>query len=266
MQIIHRISIASSGDIQQELAGLGIVVAERGFVSFEVDESHEAWPRLADWIVRRAALDIISTKFSKKELAGAQWLELMADWHHGYPQPNEDAFGYRSVTYDLTDWCSECGVGMKQKAPFQMKEEPKWGKNAILQLNWVFDEFFVTRDVWTRIFKPQGIGCQPVTNTKGVELKSVVQLAVQEDVSIVSKGLSYATCAKCTRTKYLPIARGAFPVLVQEPTHAIAKTKEYFGSGGRAYKSVLVSQKLAHSVTVSKVRGATARPVQSKGQ
>jgi hypothetical protein len=266
MQIIHRISIASSGDVQRELARLCIVVADRGFVSFEVDESHEAWPALSDWIARRRAVDVVSTKFSKKEVSDARWLELMADWHHGYPQPNEDIFGYRPVTYDLTNWCSQCGVGMKQKAPFQMKGEPKWGKNGILQLNWVFDEYFVTPELWTGIFEQQGIGCRPVTNTKGDELKTVVQLVIEEEVGIVPKGLSFERCAKCARTKYLPVTRGPFPALAEEPTDAIAKTKEYFGSGGQADKRVVVSQKLAHSLAVAKVRGASVRPVQSNTQ
>src|SRR5689334_21562287 len=199
MQIIHRISIASSSDVQRELARLGFVVADHGFVSFEVDEAHDSWPALSDWIARRRAVDIATTKFSKRELADARWLELMADWHYGYPQPDEDVFGYRQATYDLTGWCEQCGIGMMQKAPFQMKGEVKWGKNGILQLNWVFDEYFVTPDVWSSVFKPHGIGCRLVMNTKGVELKTVVQLVIEEEVNIVPEGLPFERCARCGR-------------------------------------------------------------------
>ncbi len=263
MQIIHRISIASSADVQRELARHGVVVADRGLVSFEVDEAHEAWPALNDWIARRRAVDVATTKFSKKELADARWLELMADWHHGYPQPDEDVFGYRQATYDLTERCEQCGIGMKQKAPFQMKGEPKWGRNGILQLNWVFDEYFVTPEVWSSVFKPYGIGCRPVMNTKGVELKTVVQLAIEDEVGIVSVGLPPERCTKCGRVKYLPVTRGPFPALAEEPSQAIARTREYFGSGGQADKRVLVSQELARCLAAKKVRGASLRPVQS---
>jgi hypothetical protein len=263
MQIVHRISIASSTDIQRELARFGIVVTDGGFVSFEVDEAHEVWPALSDWVTRRRAVDIARTKFSKKELSDARWLELMPDWHHGYPQPDEDVFGYRQATYSLIDWCSQCGIGLKQKAPFQMKGEPKWGKNGILQLNWVFDEYFVTPEVWTSIFRPRGIDRRPVTNTEGVELKTVVQLVIDEEVGIVSAGLASDRCGNCGRTKYLPVTRGPFPALAEEPNRALARTREYFGSGGQADKRVLASRDVAHRLASDKVRGASLRPVQS---
>ncbi|MGB5210703.1 MAG: hypothetical protein WBP60_09295 [Gammaproteobacteria bacterium] len=267
MQIIHRISIASSPDIQRELARLGISVADSGFVSFDVDESNKSWPELEEWVARRRAVDVASTKFSKKEIADARWLELVPDWHHGYPQPDEDVFGYRQATYDLADWCDRCGVGMKQVAPFQMKGEPKWGKRSILQLNWVFDEYFVTPDAWALVFKPHGIECRPVLNTKGGELRSVVQLVAQGEVGVVTEGLATeeTACSSCGRTKYLPVARGRFPALKEEPATAMVKTKESFGSGASAHKRVLVSQAVAHSLTAGKLRGASLRPVAERG-
>jgi hypothetical protein len=263
MQIIHRISVSSSPDVQRELVQLGISVADSGFVSFDVDESNEAWPELAEWVARRRAVDVASTRFSKKEIADARWLELVPDWHHGYPQPNEDVFGFRQATYDLADWCDRCGVGMKQVAPFQMKGEPKWGRKGILQLNWVFDEYFATPDAWALVFKPHGIECRPVLNTKGDELRTVVHLVSQGEVGVVPQGLATeeAACSSCGRTKYLPVARGRFPAMKEEPSTAMVTTKEYFGSGASAHRRVLVSQAVAHSLTAAKLRGASLRPV-----
>lgn len=263
MQILHRISIASAPEIRSELASMGIVIGANGLVSFEIDEGHEAWARLQDWIARRRPVDVVTTKFSKQELADARWLAMVPDWHHGYPQPDELDFGYRAATYDLTSYCERCGVGLKQKAPFQMKGEPKWGKRSILQLNWVFDEYFVTPDVWASVFKSHGIECRPVLNTKGAELKTVVQLVAQEEVGIVADGLltEEAACSKCGQTKYLPVTRGPFPALTSEPSRAMVKTKEYFGSGASAHKRVLVSQALGRAVTAAKVQGASLWPV-----
>jgi hypothetical protein len=205
--------------------------------------------------------DFISTKFSKKELAEAQWLELVPDWHHGYPQPNEEAFGYREATYELTGFCERCGIGMKQRAPFQLKAEPKWGRNGILQLNWVFDEYFVTPQAWRTLFKPRGIACRPVLNTKGVELETVVQLRIEEEVGIVTEGLAREQCPSCGRMRYLPVTRGPFPASTSEPTRVMVKTREYFGSGAAAHQRVLVSRELAHALVVARVRGASLRPV-----
>lgn len=261
MQFIHRISIASSSEIRAELARMGIVVGASGLVSFELDESHESWPKLQHWIAARKPVDIVKTRFSKQELTGAAWLELVPDWHHGYPQPKEDVFGYREATYDLSNYCSQCGVGLKQKAPFQMKAEPKWGRNRILQLNWVFDEYFVTPEVWASIFEPRDIGCRPVLNTKGAELKSVLQLVVSDEVDINTDGLAQEKCTSCGRVKYLPITRGKFPSLTSEPTGQMVKTRQYFGSGASANKRVLISQDIAQALLAEDVRGASIKPV-----
>jgi len=261
MQLIHRISISSSPEIRAELARIGIVADANGLVSFELDESHESWPMLQRWIADRKPIDIIVTKFSKQELTHASWLELVPDWHYGYPQPNEDVFGYRGVTYNLSDYCLQCGTGLKQKAPFQMKAEPKWGRNGIFQLNWVFDEYFVTPEVWANIFESHGINCRPVLNTKGAELKSVVQLVISEEVDIDTDGLLQEKCTTCGRVKYLPITRGKFPPLMSKPIGHIVKTKQYFGSGASANKRVLISQDITQALLAENVRGASMRPV-----
>lgn len=261
MQIIHRISISSTPEIRGELAALGVVVGASGFVTFEVDEAHDAWSALRLWIEKRRAADIVSTKFSERELSEASWLALEPSWHHGYPQPDEAHFGYRNATYERVGFCEQCGLGLDQKAPFQMKSEPRWGRNGILQLHWVFDEFFVTPDVWSTVFKPNGVGCRPVLDTKGSELKTVVQLVVQKEVGVVVEGLAAERCARCGRVKCLPVTRGAFPPLASEPSVRMAKTREYFGGGASAYRGVLVSRELARALAEESVLGALIRPV-----
>jgi|SRR6218665_122890 len=261
MQIIHRISISSTPEIRGELAVMGVIVGASGLVTFEIDETHEAWPALRLWIARRKAADIVSTKFSERELAEASWLALEPSWHHGYPQPDEARFGYRDATYTRSKFCEQCGIGLEQKAPFQMKSEPKWGRNAILQLHWVFDEFFVTPALWSTVFKPNGVGCRPVLDPKGAELKTVVQLVIQEEVGVAVEGLAAERCAHCDLLKYLPISQGAFPPLANAPSVRIAKTREYFGSGASAHRSVLVSRDVAWALATEKIRGASVRPV-----
>ncbi len=62
--------------------------------------------------------------------------------HHGYPQPEED-FGYREATYNVSDHCPTCGIGSVQNAPFRLRAEFKASHSQVVQLNWVFDEFFL---------------------------------------------------------------------------------------------------------------------------
>jgi hypothetical protein len=271
MKFVHRIGFRATTSKRNELEALGVKlpagVAMPGggdpFVAFDVAEDHQSWPQIRALLRRWNVFEgHVRTEFSKKEIDTARWLEIGA-WHHGYPQPDEDVFGYRQVTYDLTGWCEQCGIGKQQKAPFQMKGEPKWGRHGILQLTWVYDELFVTPEVWTAVFERYGIPCQRVLNTKGIELETVVQLVIQDDVSVMTEGLSFERCANCGRVKYLPVTRGPLPALTNEPSRAMARTREYFGSGGQADMRVLISQELVRSLVAAKVRGTSMRPLQS---
>jgi hypothetical protein len=168
-----------------------------------------------------------------------------------------------AATYDMSDYCRTCGTGLKQKAPFQMKGEPKWGRNSIFQLNWVFDEYFVTPDAWAKVFEPPGIPKRPVLSSKGVELKSVLQLDIDQEAELDVQELHVTACAACGRSKYAPVVRGYSPALMQQPTDSMARSRRYFGSGGSAHKLVLVSQALSQSLVSHGIRGASFRPLRS---
>lgn len=258
MQIVHRISLESSAKIRRELASLDIVVAGEGLITFEIDEGRARWPELERWLAAQRPLDIVSTRFTAKEVEQAVWLSLSATGHHGYPQPEDD---YKILTYDDAQYCQACGTGLKQKAPFRLRGEPKWSRTSVLQLNWVFDEFFVTPELWKAVFEPNGVGCRPVQNTKGVELTTVVQLDVREEVNAATEGLKLAVCSACKCQKYLPVTRGYFPPLVATPRADIAKTRQYFGSGSSAFRVVLVSQKLGKVLRERKIRGIEFVPI-----
>lgn len=90
MQIVHHFGLSASEADQRQLAAFGIRV-HTGTAWFEVVETDPSWPAVQRW-----------AKFSTSEIAAASWLALTSEWHHGYPQP-EDDFGYLQATYDLTD-------------------------------------------------------------------------------------------------------------------------------------------------------------------
>jgi hypothetical protein len=138
-----------------------------------------------------------------------------------------------------------------------MKGEPKWGRRSILQLTWVYDEYFVRPAVWTSVFEPLGVSCRSVTNRRGAELGTVVQLVVEEEVPLVPAGLPTETCAVCRRVKYLPVQRGPIPPPAVEPTRAMARTTEYFGSGGKAFHEVIVAPSVRRAFGEYQVRGAS---------
>jgi hypothetical protein len=142
-----------------------------------------------------------------------------------------------------------------------MKDDPKWGGRGILQLNWIFDEFFVTPSVYTAVFEPLAIECRRVTSPRGDDLEGVLQLVITNEVDIVTEGLERETCPVCERTKYLPVVRGPFPALESEPSSKVVKTRQWFGSGASAHRQVLVGQDVRQALEAARVRGVSFRPV-----
>ncbi len=253
-------TVSSSPEISSELSSVGVRVDSVGLVTFVVDEEDSRWPNLRQWITVRGAVDVINTTFSTDELSSAPWLELVPDWHHGYPQP-EQSFQYLEETYDLSGYCPKCGVGLRQVAPFLFKREPKWGRNQLLQVHWVFDEFFTTPEVWSTVFEPFGIGFRPVLTPGGNELKNVVQLVSDIGADVSTSGLTPETCVRCGRTKYLPATRGCFPALTGDSENPVVKTQQWFGSDASAHHCVLVAQEVRRALSEAGVRGASFRPV-----
>ncbi len=266
MQILHRIGFVAGDQDRKDMARLGTELhalgrVPAGFISFDVSESAGNWPAVQEWIERRGlGVHSVWTIFSKREINEARWLNLQPDWHHGYPQP-EDHFAYRQTTYDAADYCHVCGVGGRQKAPFVMSGEPKWGTRSILQLNWVFDEYFVTPPVATTVFQPYGIGTRSVQNRRGAELRTALQLDAHERVSLQVGGLASETCPVCGRVKFVPICRGPLPNLASEPSGHMVRTSEAFGTGGEAHNEVIVSQTLGAAIRTARVKGVSFRPV-----
>lgn len=262
MKILHRITITADPIVQNQLRRLGIEVGQ-GFVTFEIAESSTSWPDLEPMLSEWQAVDVVTTAFTTSELKKAASLRMAPSWHQGYPQP-EDDLDYLTATYDLTDYCAECGTGKHQIAPFRMKGEPKWGKRSILQLNWVFDEFFVLPELWESAFKPFDVGCRPVVDHRsGQQLQSVVQLDIRATAASVLQAvedLPSEVCTNCDRRKYLPVCKGFFPLLENGPTEPILKTQEYFGSGGSAWKAIIVSSALFQIVKGHKVKGVEFIP------
>lgn len=213
MKIIHRISVGAIDPMRSRFERLGIRL-DPGFSVFEVGESDPLWGQLQELLRERKDYGFVITKFTKEELEKAELLVLVPSWHWSYPQPEKD-FTYVNITYDTTDYCSKCGVGGKQKAPFRVLRQPGWSnKRNILQLNWVFDEYFVTRKAYNELFEPLGIGNWEVVNHgDGSVVDDMVQLRADTvaSASLNLEGVPSKVCDQCKRRKFEPVMRGPFP-------------------------------------------------------
>ncbi|QVL31343.1 hypothetical protein KIH39_21225 [Telmatocola sphagniphila] len=239
-------------------------------IVFETDESSANWSSISSLLAlwksgNSNVIDMVSTKFTEMELLKAENLVIVPGWHHGYPEP-DIAMAYLKKTYDEIEYCSICGIGLKQREQFILQKEPKWGSKQILQLNWIFDEYFVTPEVWELVFKPFRISSIPVSKLKtGNPLATVVQLKVSDVCEPLTpfNRLNSVRCDKCGRSKYASHTKGPFPHVVMPKNSHIAKTAEYFGNGANAYKEIIVSRSLYHAIVLNRLKGADFKPVES---
>jgi hypothetical protein len=263
MKIIHRVTKKLDASMQKQLRELGFEV-DIGLATILVNETHPSWPKLQSLMDEWGVTSLPETKFTQRELAGADYLDMGPTWHHTYPLPN-DEFEYVYQTYDASRYCKDCHLGLRQQAPFRIKGEPKWGSKHILQLNWVFDEFFVLPEVWERVFQPFGIGCWPVLKHRtGEELKTVVQLridAVSPAPLVIPAAHPRIFCPACGNPKYHPQLVGFYPPFTQPVDQDLVWTQEYFGSGGRAFRGVIVSAALYRAIRDAKLKGVCFQPM-----
>jgi hypothetical protein len=263
MDIEHRVGFHAPDDrIVAMWAKLGFEVSQ-GFNVVVVRESHPRWGQVSTLIANtRRWSDVAYALFDSAEIDSADTLGVGAAWHHGYPQPESD-FGYLKATYDLQAYCPRCGGGKTQRAPFRMRSEPNWECRSILQLNWVFDEYFVTPRLWEDLFKPFGVEAREVLSARGrTPLSTVVQLVVPDVVDLDMPTLPFEDCEACSRRKYLPVATDFLP-RSNSPVPVMAKSAQSFGSGHSSWNLVLCAQALRQSLLKAGAEGVDFQPCRS---
>lgn len=192
-------------------------------------------------------------EFSKQELKNSTLSAKKTTATHGYPMPDMD-FGYLDLTYDLTNYCSNCGIGLKQKDAFRVKNVPPQGKKRMFSLGWVFDELFVDRQLYDDVFKPLGIKSREVlVYKKEIPIENTVQLVLEETsekLDIFDNPVE--KCSSCGRVKYQPMPQSFYPKY-NDIIAPIFKSADYFGSGASAYKRIFITKELREKLVNLKI-------------
>jgi hypothetical protein len=181
---------------------------------------------------------------------------------------SQDDFGYQRVTYRAGSGCEGCGAGLVQVAPFRLKKAPTQRHSTVLQLNWVFDEFFVSSAGRAQLEAAGLKGFEfesPVLHKTGAIVPGWFQMKVTHTfpLSLVTEGLTSEKCSRCQQVKYncpqghLPTFAGS----MSDGNTDVVKTSEWFGSGFSAHRPVLVSQWFVRLVLAEKWRGVSLSPV-----
>ena len=272
MERIHRIFANRNHYLKACLDRLQIpheyersIVGETVFLL--IPETHAQWPELSQCLQGLDVFHTVELSFTLAEIRAAPWCELGAAGHFGYPQPDED-FGYKAITYDAEAGCMTCGIGAVQRAPFRFRKAPTQRRSQIIQLNWVFDEFFVSSDARGQLEAAGITGIdfeQPVLHRSGEPMAGWFQMRVLETAEsrVKTAGLVTETCQVCGRVKFNSPAGEM--LALQEPLPSssadVVKSREWFGSGGSAQRLVLVSQRFVAVVLQHKWRGLCLSPI-----
>jgi hypothetical protein len=266
MKVVHHfgIKLSSEGerkefrDLGIELQPGGVAPSGRIITSFEMAEDHPQWFEAQLLASRFQITQSVRTEFAQSEIDAAKSLCILASSQKGYPEPS-DKRGFLAATFDLSGYCSKCGTGARQIRPFRLSSAPDL-KRSIMQLNWIFDEYFVAREVWNAVFQPLGIECWPVVlHRTGVEIESVVQLRISHCAELKLDEVNATVCSACGRTKTKMDLNGFCPEPVSIPA-PIFKSTQYFGSEGAAYKRVLISSSLYKEIKKDCLRGVEYYP------
>ncbi len=227
---------------------------------FEQDDSSEHWD---DFLAKAAGLGgepEVTATFNRAETADAAWCLWLAEWQHGYPQPEDE---YLDATYEVSAACPICHVGLRQNAPFRMRNEPRWGRRSLMQLYWVYDAWFVTPSAYRSVFQPFGIASRQVLRKSGRPLETVLQLVVEEGVPLAESRVEGELCTACGVFKRHVAVTDFGPPPAIPPPGPIAHSTQWYGSGGAAFHETLLRQDLVAAIYAAGLRGAAPHPCHS---
>lgn len=258
MNIIHRISFSKDENLFYRFEKNNIKI-KKGLINyFDIGENDKNWSFVKS-LIRKYSTVIFDnqykTEFSKKEFDQAACFILTPEWHFEYPQPEED-FGYQHLTYDDSFACYSCGVGFRRKNLFKLKREPDWGKREIVQLNWVFDEFFVSKRLKEQLINRFNINFFDVIKYKKEEVfNNIFNIQISDTVSIINKEmLEYKRCPICGKIKYKSCTNGFYPC-IRNSDACIVKTEEYFGSGKSAFQRIIINRDMYEFFITNNIKG-----------
>jgi hypothetical protein len=263
MEIKHHI-VFNDHHIDSLIRGMGIEIKNGLISTFDISENDYRWPDLQKFINKHPGeiKDLqLGTRFTPIEMKSANYFALSPNWHFEYPQPEND-FEYLMTTYNSAERCQKCGIGSFQIKPFYLRNAPKWGKRNIGQVNWVFDEYFISNELKTIFDKEKcDLTCKSVFNYKtNMVFDDIFQLDIIKTIELdMGDVLTYQSCDMCKNIKYFPHTRGFFPKPLQYDFD-IAHSKQYFGDGFRAFHAVLINRRIYNLFNEIGVKGISYIP------
>ncbi len=291
MKINHRICTFNNERFKKEIDKLNVPYEFTDNIKsivLNIYENDLLWNKIEKLIKKYNLLDSITTEFSKEEIDEADWFILRSKGHFGFPQPEDD---YKKVSYNLNNYCDRCDRGLIQKAPIRFKNHPK-KHSHFFQLNWIFDEFFINKEV-KNIFEKNKI-CNveyinPIIHKSDEKILDYYQLKIIKTLNqgLYTKNLKSEMCSfdksenkikdeewcyryprnypACNNIKYNYPEKDfiKFNKNIFNSSFEIVKSYEYFGSGGESHKLIIISKRIKKIIEENKFRGLEFVPIKT---
>lgn len=204
--------------------------------------------QLIDSLQKLGVKPCIINLYTDEELYSAEWLEIAPKLNSYYPEPQDT---YEQTTYRSTSSCS-CKSGLVQVENFIIKHNVRKLKEHFLQLNWVFDEIFISQqlksalsDSGLRGFDYRDVYCQKTKKNQTNILQLVIPTLLPPAFDFSKTSIEMDTsCLICGTHRYF-LAAGTNLFINAEAFNKvdvdIVKLCEFFGQGGIWSHKILIS-------------------------
>lgn len=262
MKVIDCINCRWSEEDANFLAQLGIIVEPGEIISLCIEKGSANYNTVRDFCKAKKINDFCREgplfEYSKSEYSEAEYYLFKACGSGaGYPLIGRSKVSFSELMYDMEVYCPECRTILTQKTPFRicsnLPKRPIYFFTSVAR-----DVVFVTEELYYEVFEPFGIGWREVHSSRGVPKEGVVQLDLQVadeslDLSMYDDNNETEICRSCGRKKYsCSIVFPFFPIH-DHPIAHMYLTKEYFGSGRKSFRKIIISKELAKKLMDRKV-------------
>lgn len=277
MKKIYRYSFNTNNDdpqrrIRDYLTNKKIKYSEGLLLICEISENIPDFKEIKNFLDSKENKIIqCRVEYSKKELSEAKYLRLWLKRYSGYPQPEgiDTKNSYISYTYDITNFCTQCGAGLVQKDSFYVKKSSDLAKIKFGGLYWVYDTFFITNELRDMFIneKFSGIEFLPVKN---ITTKQIIDNIVQMKINtIFPSKLNYEVeklidCKHCAQKRALKKSDSEIfssNDVLKSLDNDFYLSQEFTGDGLLCCRHVLISNRVYKFLIENKIKNICAEPV-----
>ena len=239
---------------------------------FEISDSNPYFDDVVNFMKDKSKFEPqIRCEYSKKELSEAKYLSIWLKRYSGYPQP--EAIGvkdsYFNYTFDITNFCTNCGSGLVQKDSFYLKKSFNIEKIRFGGVYWEYDTFFITKELQDLFVKEKFTAIEFVL-VKNIKTKQIVDNIVQLKINAVFPAKLKYEVEKVIDCKQCGLKRDVIKMDSElfTPKEALKDldkdfylSQEFHGDGLLCCRSVLISNRVYQFFVDNKIKNICAEPV-----